>query len=383
MHLRLLTRPEEFAALRGDWDTLRRSARERSVFATHDWFDAALAWQGDDTAPYILCCERDGALAGVLPLALRRAAGRGIGQRVLEFLAVPDTQRCDALIADESPDVAAALAGELHRRRGQWDALRLRYLAADSTTATLFAPALAACGIRCHDAEGAANPWIALDGDWSAFYATRSRRLKKQLNLAANRLGKLGAVGIEWLNASPFDLDDALARITGISARSWKATTGNSLDNRGPQAFLRAIAKHRVDEGGVSIWILSLDGRAVAMEFQLIDDGNIYALRSDFDESLGHASPGSHLSRQMLERLFGRGLSRYYMGPGHNAYKHRWTDTLEPARALTAYAPTGRGRLLAAWETSVKPAARRVVARFRRAPAEAADDGADDTEKAR
>ena len=101
------------------------------------------------------------------------------------------------------------------------------------------------------------------------------------------------------------------------------------------------------------------------MEYQLIGDGNVYALRSDFDANYDSLSPGSHLGRCMLETLFGQGLRHYLMGPGENQYKYRWADEADPVLAMTVYARSLRGRALAIWELALKPVARRVRDRFR------------------
>ena len=74
--------------------------------------------------------------------------------------------------------------------------------------------------------------------------------------------------------------------------------------------------------------------RPVAMEYQLVDNGNVHALRSDFDQSCEDLSPGSYLFRHLLESSFGGGLTRYYMGPGDNPYKLRWTDQGESLQLL-------------------------------------------------
>jgi CelD/BcsL family acetyltransferase involved in cellulose biosynthesis len=97
-----------------------------------------------------------------------------------------------------------------------------------------------------------------------------------------------------------------------------------------------------------------------------VADGRVYALRSDFDAEFEEISPGTHLNRSLLQQLFGRGLQRYYMGPGENAYKHRWTEQVEPVEAVTVYGRSLAGRSLAAWETSLKPFARKLRARIAR-----------------
>jgi len=381
MDLRIVSAPQDFAALRPAWDRLHRRCAQRSPFLSYAWLDAAWQWQSPAAALYILCCEREGELVGALPLM--RA-----GDRSLAFVAVPDTQQCDVLAAeDDAAPIVDALAGELSRRRGDWDVVRLRYLRGDAIAVRMLGPAMTRHRAHVDVRPVTSNPHIALDTPWEAYYGSRSRRLKKAANLAANRLTKAGVVDIHWLAPGKGDraeVDRELDRVIRVSARSWKRETGNSLDQAGPQAFIRCLSHHAHDCGWLSIWRLSLDGVPIAMEYQLIGDGNVYALRSDFDADHESLSPGSHLSRHLLETLFAQGLHNYSMGPGDNAYKHRWADDAEPVLALTAYARSLRGRALAAWELAVKPAARRIRDGLRPRPPGAAkdpDEGPTDPER--
>ena len=102
------------------------------------------------------------------------------------------------IVADPHRVAASnAFAAELRRRQREWDVIRLNYLAPGSVTTSILREALDGLTMRSVAAPG--NPFIALDSDWEAYYATRSRRLKKANNLAANRLAKAGAVRIDWL----------------------------------------------------------------------------------------------------------------------------------------------------------------------------------------
>jgi CelD/BcsL family acetyltransferase involved in cellulose biosynthesis len=376
MQLRLITQFEELEALRPAWERLYRQCARRTVFLSHAWFDAAWQWCGMYQELYVLCCERQGDLVGVLPLA-RHSTARAVAPRqTLEFLAVPDTQRCDLLVADDDVAlVAAAFAEELVRRQADWDVLRLRALGDRTLAATTLAEALRIRGLACEVQVATTNPWVALDTEWASYYATRSRRLKKAVNLAANRLARAGRLEVAWLGPDTAEaaLAHALDAVIRISSKSWKTRTGNSLDNVGPQAFIRRLTQHAHRNGWLSIWMLTLDKEPVAMEYQLVADGEVYALRSDFDISREELSPGSHLSRCMLEGLFGHGFKRYYMGPGENAYKYRWAESLDPVYSMSVYGRSFRGRALAAWERRLRPALRRVRQHRTDAPNETAE----------
>ena len=373
--LRWVESPEEFAALREGWNALVERSARRSVFLRHEWFDAAWQWAGASSELRVLCAYAGNDLIGVLPLVLQRAPAGAATARTLSFLTVPDTQLCDAIVADErSAEAVPALAEGVWAARGRWDVLRLPYLPAESVSTAPLRKALEAKALKAVVKPSAGNPYVSLDASWEAYYATRSRSLKKANNLAANRLKKAGEIRVERIRggSSAEDTERFLGVLIDISSRSWKTRTGNSLDNARPQAFIRRLSTLARENGWLSLWLLFLDGVPVAMEYQLVAGGDVFALRSDFDASREDISPGSHLSRVLLEQLFAEASGRYYMGPGENAYKYRWTEQVAPMCEMTVYSSSLAGRLLAAWELGLKPLARRVRDRVK--PAQASGD---------
>ncbi len=365
----LISDAADFAKVREQWNILAEAAGSSpgAVFSRHEWFDAAWQWQPQNARPYLLCLFAGPRLRAALPLVLQPVYARGVPIRELAFLSVPDTQACDMIVT--APDRAAAaraFAAELRRRQGEWDVIRLKFLHPGSVTATSFRGALD--GLRTRSIAAPGNPFIALDSPWEAYYATRGRRLKKANNLAANRLAKAGEIRIDWLQpdcGSDARVDAFVESAVAISAKSWKTRTGNSLDNPGPHAFIRRLSELAVQHGWLSIWILNVNDRPVAMEYQLVANGDVFGLRSDFDAEFDAFSPGTCLNRSLTERLFGRGLHRYYMGPGNNAYKRRWAEQIAPVEELVIYGRTVRGQALARWETTLKPLAIKLRDRLR------------------
>ncbi|HVO88378.1 MAG TPA: GNAT family N-acetyltransferase [Casimicrobiaceae bacterium] len=357
MHAELISDPAHFASLRPQWDALYARSTARTPFLSFAWLDAAWQWRRGSAELYLLCVFDEHTLVGALPLVRERIGSPAL--RVLEFLAVPYTQHCDVLVAPEHTDVVAdALSDALAEHRQQWHVLRLRQLHVDGVATSALAAALAHYGFATRVQFVTSNPQIDLGGEWDAFYASRSRRLRKAHNLAANRLARSGRCEVHWLAPDNRDggaAQRALATISDISARSWKSATGNSLDYPRARAFAQRLLAHAQALGWLSIWQLSLNGWPLAMEWQLVEDGTVYALCADFDASSGRLSPGSYLNSCLLERLFDARMRRYVMGPGDNPYKYRWCDGACGIYSLTAYSDSATGRALAAWEGYVKP----------------------------
>ena len=377
----LVTDEAGFLALRPAWNAIAAQRSDLSVFAWHEWFDAAWQWRKDSCRLHVLSWLDRGHVRAILPMLIRIVKGRLGHFRELSLLTVPDTQFCDMLVADSDRMRAAdAFASYLVDHAGEWEVMRLGYLRPDSAIATMLAATMAASGCVVAHTATPGNPFISLQGDWSTYYGGRSRRLKKANNLAANRLAKAGEVCIDWLEPGDGDAGRLASLVEGIvevSRNSWKSETGTTLDQSGPGAFIRRLSALAAERGWLSIWMLTLDGRPMATEFQLVHEGNVHGLRSDFRMGSEEISPGSYLNRTLLERLFGRGYRRYYMGPGNNAYKFRWAEDTDPQVAVTIYSRSIAGRILSTWERRLKPWVSAMKARLVVSPKPTADSNED------
>jgi len=127
----------------------------------------------------------------------------------------------------------------------------------------------------------------------------------------------------------------------------------------GMPRFFHELTRRASANGWLHLWILRLDGRAVATEYQIGANGSIDALRADFDSGLADLSPGSHLLAEIIRALFERGdIREYNMGPGVNEYKLRWANGGHDLVSYEVYAPTRYGRLLHTADTRLIPRAR-------------------------
>lgn len=355
----------EFQAVATDWNRLAGLTAPDSVFLRHEWNDAAWQWLKQDCQMAILCVKLDGRVVGLWPLVVRSGKYHGIPLRSLEFLSVPDTQSCDILSEpDERPAVIAALVNYLGSPDIRWDRLELDKLGLDSNAMQGIPEQARSAALAFETEQTGANPGISLQQTWDEYYSHRSRRLKKGNNHAANRLQRSESqVALSHLDEKGWTAENVtpmLATITGLSAKSWKNSTGLTLENPGPSAFISRLTEHAHKQGWLSIWLLKFDDVPVAMEYQLVYGGVISALRSDYDPAYENLSPGTYMNWKMLEQLF-NGAYRYYsMGPGGNAYKLRWAEELPDQHRITIYNRTLRGWLLGIMELKLRPMKRTI-----------------------
>lgn len=309
------------------------------IFYTLNWFKACLNWLPKHAS--VKCwVARDESIKAIIPLLFVKQKTKGITHVSIEWLRVPDSQFCGIIC---NPDYLQAVIhmfiDDLEQQKQHWDVLNLYPV--DSSTKEFFTDMS-----RAVIEPASYHYFLSIDDTWEAYYAGKSRRLKKSNNHLANRLKAQGDLEIEKVtDFSKYSIQEIMDMITFISERSWKAKTNTTLNHSGPSSFLKSLTQSAATDGNLIIWLLRLDKKVIAYEYQLHSQGNIYALRSDFDEQYRDLSPGSFLNWKILEQIF-TGNSTYYMGPGVNAYKTRWKNGELPLYRIKAYAKTFKGRLL-------------------------------------
>lgn len=351
----------DLISLRDAWNSLQLPADGNGqLFSRYEWMDATLSWQPDASQPYFLLIQNQKKSMGILALSRLIRFRYGLPIKRLQFIQVPDAQQCQYVTSNsDRVHVAHAIAGYLSLHKN-WDQIQLSRMHRESGAEHPLETAFREAGLRVHWIKESGNPVIQLNQTWQTYYATRSRRLKKGNNLVANKLRKaFKSIEVEWLFGKSVTGEQwsmALDEVIAVSAKSWKRSTGLTLDNPGPQAFIKKLSEHAIHQGWLSIWLLRLDGKIAAMEYQIIYNRVVHALRADYDEDLAELSPGTYLNWKILERLFEQGdLLRYEMGPGDNQYKQRWAESELPLYSFIAYNTTLPGRILCFIECSLKP----------------------------
>jgi CelD/BcsL family acetyltransferase involved in cellulose biosynthesis len=363
MRVRRVDSRQGFEALATAWKDLAREGGHSSPFLSHDWF--ACCWDAAPPSrrPEVLVVEDATGPVAMVPLARWRSALHRAPVRVLGMLTAPDTAFADWLIVGRPEPVIEAVLDEIQRSR-DWDVVDLSALPAESPTVKALEATLSG-RFRWQRGATVRSPHVTIAGTWDAYWSAKSQRFKKTIRSVRNRLTKAGGVSIEEYRQVSLD-SSVFGELLDVSRRSWKASEGVAIATMpGMAAFFASLTERASRRGWLHVWILRLDGRAIATEYQLEADGRVHALRADFDASLPEElSPGSHLSYEILRSLFGReGVYEYDMGPGENPYKARWASGTSETIQLRIFDSGLYGTMVHGLETRAVPALRRLLDR--------------------
>ncbi len=353
MNVRRIDTLDGFESLAPIWRSVATESGQTSPFLSHEWFGCCWRAAGASRRPEVLLVEDGAGPIAIVPLVLSSGRLRGLPVRLASILNAPDTAFADWLIVGRPEPVIEAVLAHLVDRR-DWDVLALNAL----PTASLTLKALHAWlpgHYRWQPLPPLRSPYLNTTGTWEEFWAGTSQRFKKTVRNVRNRLAKAGIVSIEEHRMVSPD-SSVFADLLAVSERSWKAQRNLAIATMpGMPGFFRDLTAHASHRGWLRLWIMRLDGRPVASEYQLEADGRVHALRADIDASLpDELSPGTHLTAEIVRALFAREtVYEYDMGLGDNEYKSRWASDAHERGRLRIFRPGAYGALLHTIEARV------------------------------
>ena len=197
--------------------------------------------------------------------------------------------------------------------------------------------------------EGTANWRTRTEGmSFEEWWAARPARLRN----TAERKARSAGLDVEIHDS--FD-EDAWSAYEEVYARSWKPEEGSP-------AFLRALAEAEGAAGTLRLGIGRKDGRPIAAQLWLVENGTATIHKLAYDEEAKALSPGTVLSLAMFRRAIDEDrVASIDYGTGDEAYKADWMDERRTRWRVDAFDPRSFSGIAGA----ARAAASALVARLR------------------
>jgi len=341
---------ESVDAAAGEWDALADRVGA-GPFRRPGWLMAFLAAYPPDDLPRALTLRaaRGGALRAVLPLVTGRGAAR-----------VPANAHTPAVgpVAD-GPESRARLAQALVGLRVP--AVGIAPLDGEDPFAEDLRRAARARRAVLRERTVLRSPFADVPAEGPG--AMVSRGMRKEIGRHRRRLAEQGELRLD-IARGPEDGHAALADMVRIEALGWKGAEGTAIAaDEAAHRLYAEITDWAARTGRLRLAVLRLDGRPVAAELDLAEDGALYSLKMGFDPAFAKWGPGHLLVAMLLEALAPEGVRRYEMLGDDDAYKMRWTDRVHEMREFTVYAPSPRGLAALGQERLGRAVRRRLRAR--------------------
>ncbi len=347
-------------------------------FLTPDWATvtaAALAdpHDRDRLGDFRLLVVRHGdAVVAALPLVVVRSRLAGVPARLLRSLSDDHSQRFDLWLDPGPIGDAAARALIVHLvQRSDWDAVELQAIPSSAAAAARLVAAARESRLPVGYWPSMISPYLPLPASAADLDRQLSRKfrsnLRRRLRLFEAEVGPITLERITGPGVGDDDsaaLDAALDEGFALEAAGWKGELGTAIacDPRLRNRYL-ALARTFAARGQLACYFLKAGSRRVAFHFALVDDDTYYLFKPGFDPALATYGLGHLLVDAVARDLIACGIREFDFLGDDMPWKREWTDQTRAHRFDYIFAPTLRGRLLAAWKLRLVPGLKRLWAR--------------------
>lgn len=304
---------EVHGGLPGAIDEVTALAAPARAFLARSWFAAA----GDPARSRTLVMRRDGGEA-VVALPIIAGAYR-IG-------AVPGSYwpfRSFPVAADLSAEEFARFLAAPTVRKALGPVWRLGPVFSDDPVLALLEQSAGAARWRLLKRRLATSYEVDFTTVDAAGAWPRKSTLRRHRQLE-NQMARLGA--LEWLSLNGPELSGRLFdTLAELESKGWQ---GSSRDAKFLASHHRRVWDRLITDPAqaerLRVQLLTIDGKAAAMLFQLEAGPMVYGIATSYDPALATHSPGKCLHLRALVAARARGAERFDWGAGDGAgYKQR------------------------------------------------------------
>jgi hypothetical protein len=291
-------------------DVLFAQGEQQSVFFSRAWFENLVETAFDVDQAMTLACvvERDRLLA-VLPL-MTRADGswQALVHRYSSLYSL-------LLDRDAVPEVLDCLAEGLSRM--PLDSLRLQPFDEQDANLDSLQQGLQIHGFSCHRGFRFFNWFHRTDGQsFAEYWAARPAQLRNTVARKQRRLEREHDCEIRLLAGN--DARQAMANYYRVYKASWKADELFA-------GIIDGLVARAVELGWLRLGVLDVKDQPVAAQLWFVVRGKASIFRLAYDQAWKQYSPGSILTRHLMEFVIDRdNVDEIDFLTGNEGYKQDW-----------------------------------------------------------
>jgi CelD/BcsL family acetyltransferase involved in cellulose biosynthesis len=332
-----------FPEFKADWDRLM-TCGEHEPSVSFEWTAALLESHVRESDELVLIVlKRAGAVVGIVPLVLRPL--EKFGRTLITAFPVSELSNThsDLLIEDESEPVLAAFVDVLDRRELRWDVFGMTRFLETRSLGAQWCEILRRRWKLFEYTREQPSFFLTLDGSFGGYLQQRSGSFRNALKRIERKL--MGRGTVEIRSQDDFsDFERAYEAMLSIEQCSWKQDWGTSIVAVSRQTtFYRSLCRQAFQNNRLHLGFLCLDGRPVAYNLGLIENGTYYYLKTSYDQAERPYSPATFLRAKLVEELIGRGVKYVDFPAEPYEWERQWTDEVRWHRSVTLFAPSAVG----------------------------------------
>jgi CelD/BcsL family acetyltransferase involved in cellulose biosynthesis len=180
---------------------------------------------------------------------------------------------------------------------------------------------------------------VGVDGAFESYWSARPRGLQSNCKRYEKRLDDDG-IAARFDRATWTDeVAVAFERYVTLEGAGWKGREGTALGSKPEQLrFYRQLLTGAAGDGEAEIHELWFDGELAASRMLMRNGGNVYMLKTTYDERFRKYAPGRLLLKRSIEQIFSqeqRGSIEFYTDADNNMLE--WASASRWMQHVTLY----------------------------------------------
>lgn len=285
------------------WDALAQEASEPNPFFESWYLLPSLRHLGDASI-HILRFERDGKLAGLMPIVRAGRYYRWPVPHVSSWLHA--NCFCGVPLVAQGAEAAfwRVVLGWADDHAGKGLFLHLRGIVLDGPVHAALRAVATDQGRQVELVHAEERAMLASDLSPDAYLeASLNGKKRKELRRQANRLAEEGAHAFTR-STDETDIGPWSEAFLALEAAGWKGKAGSALASApGTAGMFRETLAGAATRGRLERLTLTLDDRPIAMLATFLTPPGAYSYKTAFDEKFARFSPGVLLQRENLKVL--------------------------------------------------------------------------------
>jgi CelD/BcsL family acetyltransferase involved in cellulose biosynthesis len=331
--MQCLTTYEEFCEIKSEWDEFTSRCFPSNYSRTYPWLAAWWkTYHNLNSVNIYIQRNKEGKINSAAPLYSKWEFFGGLPVRMLYILG-NGFGTDDFLVANDTRGFVSAVFKEICDKN--WHVVRLGRITNELLLNELLESAKeSGCNYTITDTV---DFFIRLPISYYEYLQSRTRKFRRNLNQAENRLNKLGHVEFEVLD--PYK-DAVRVQDAGeeIARTSWQYKEGRShFNKRNGGTLYSSLAQFERGAGGEDFNLLLVDGKPVAYLLGCRRDRNYYAIDTAFHENFRNVSAGRILFVRIIERLINEQQVDILDFEGAGDYKDDYANEKAQIKSVTLY----------------------------------------------
>ncbi len=342
--------PEALKELGPGWADLFSRAGCENVFLSFDWMEEWWRCYGKGQGLFIVALrDATGELVGVGPFCICPDAARRWRVRGLKFLASKwvCSDHLDILAAPGLElRVAAEVARIIVEHRNEWHHIELTDYDAESPTMAALRDALIRSGLREQLSARGVCPYIPLPASFDAYVAGLNPIWRYSFRRAMRMTQRAGALR-HLVFKDYAAIEEHFPEFLRLHRLRFEQRGERStfLEDTN-QAFHWAVLGRVGPRGWARLYLLELDGKAVAGYYGFCVRSKFLVMQTGFDPAWSRRGVGNVMVGLAIQESIRSGHDEFDFLRGDEQYKFHWTRSTREAITVRLFQGTATGSLL-------------------------------------